>query len=130
MKRLIILVYVIIVIVLIGMTTFFVARHLAYDRVEKLTQLHAHEFTAVVQEIGADSCEKSGYVEEPIEYYKVFRYTSESAKLFVVLRFEDGNRHGLYVYLERELGEWRITQFELVWARYGSADEWTWPPYW
>ncbi len=128
MKRLVILVCVISSIILVGVVTFFAARHLAYTRIEKLTQLYAHEFATVIQEIGTDMYGQ--FTEEPIEYYKVFRYTPDSAKLFVVVRFKDGNRNGIYVYLERELGEWQIAQSELVWAQYGSADGWTWPPYW
>ena len=127
-KRLAILVCMVSFIILVGIATFFTARHLAYARVEELTQTHACEFAAVVQEISTDPYGQ--FTEEPVEYYKVFRYAPEYAKLFIVVRFKDGNRNGIYVHLERELGDWRIIQSELVWARYGSADGWTWPPYW
>ena len=108
-----------------GITAYFVARQLAYARVEQLTESYAHEFTRVLEETETQGCES-------IAYYKVFNYSSDEAKLFVVYRLKDRrhpNHHGVYVYLRRTAGEWEITDYELVWAQYGSADGITWPPY-
>ena len=127
MKKLIIFIGLIILIAFIGIGAFFVARHLAYNRVERLTRLYAHEFSTVMQRM---SSQYALLTEESIEYYKVFSYEPDQAELFVVFRLEDGNRHGVYVYVERASEEWQITQSELIWARYGSADNRTWPPYW
>ena len=127
-KALMIAVGITLLIVLTGIVVFLTARHLAYVRVERLTELHAHEFAAVIQEVARDQYQQ--FSDEPIDYYKVFHYVPDEAKLFVVVRFKNGNRNGLYIYLERSSGEWQIAKYELVWASYGSTDGGTWPPYW
>jgi hypothetical protein len=115
-----------VVVVTMTIVSLLVVR-LAYFRVERLTGLHAREFTAAIQEVVIDQI-PDGSAE--MDYYKVFRYLPDEAKLFVVVRFEDGARIGMYAYLERQSGKWQLTKDELVWASYGSADDWTWPPYW
>jgi hypothetical protein len=122
LKVILITAIIVIGVALLGWGSFSAVRRLAYARVERLTELHADEFTAVAHKVGAGT--------STLVYFKVFRCTPDEAQLFAVYEGKHSHRDGVYVYMERQSGEWQVVGYELVWASHGSADGRTWPPYW
>ena len=53
-----------------------------------------------------------------VEYYKVFYYTGDKAKVYYV----DGSIHaGHFVWLKKKAGEWKMETWKTVWSEDGSA---------
>ena len=72
------------------------------------------------------------YQPDAVFYYKVFSYSAQTAKVFVVIRGsakENTNLLGVDVFLARGEPGWQKAGEKLGWATHGSADGWTWPPY-
>ena len=61
-----------------------------------------------------------------VEYYKVFYYTGEKAKVYYI----DGSvRAGHFVWFENQNGEWNMINWDTVWSEQGSASGITFPFY-
>jgi len=112
------------IVLAIGLLGFFALRRFAYSRVESLTEAHASEFAELIDRFNQER------ENDEVEYFKVFEYDGERAKLFIVVRDRQNHRLGTFHHLRKQGGHWKITRIELVWASHGSADGFTWPPYW
>ena len=100
-----------------------IVMQLSYARIETLTSRHEAEFSDLVNGI---------YQQNSVVYYKVFRYSAKTAKLFVVVRSpgdQNANLLGVNLFVMQGEQGWQKADEKLVWATYGSADGWTWPPY-
>jgi hypothetical protein len=135
---------IIIAIVALGLL-FVVGRWLhlqiTYAAVEKLTEQYSSELFSVVNTSFADDpLFKAEGVSARIDYFKVFEYSENRAKVFVVISYDEArpkmpvfhDRFGGFRYFTRRNGNWVADSqrpFELVWDAMGSADDETWPPY-
>lgn len=115
MRKLKIALLVVVAIIFLGYVVF----QFAYWRVERLTRLHGAEFAPAVAKLSNE-----------VQYYKVFEYGPTQAKVFIVKQSDPNHRLGSYIYFKRTLQGWEYVKGDLVWATLGSADGWTWPPYW
>lgn len=63
-----------------------------------------------------------------VEFYRVVEYADTRAKVYYV---ESGGLTTNYVYFirENESEEWKMSQWETVWSKYGSASDAAWPYY-
>ena len=61
-----------------------------------------------------------------IEYYKVFYYTRNKAKVYYV---EENHDSGNYLWFHKVNSKWEIIEWETVWSKYGSASGITYPIY-
>ncbi len=133
------------IIILAGIV-FFVGRsihmQIAYAEVEGLTTQHGSELSSAVnQSIANDPLLSAEGVTSRLEYFKVFEYSENQAKVFVVISYEATQLKapvmhdwiGQFRYFVRQNGDWVIDQskrpYELVWDALGSGDDETWPPY-
>jgi len=115
MSKLKLSLFVVVAIFILG----YITLQFAYWRVERLTLLYGGEFAPSVTKLS-----------NGVKYYKVFEYGDLQAKLFVVKQSDTDHRLGSYLYFKRMPQGWEYVKGELVWATLGSADGWTWPPYW
>ena len=61
-----------------------------------------------------------------IEYYKVFYYTGNKAKVYYV---EENHDSGNYLWFHKVNSKWKIIEWKTVWSKYGSASGITYPIY-
>lgn len=101
----------------------------SYLLVESNTSIYAEEFYNV---------QRNTSWQGEISYIKVFRYTDKSAKVFMVewqnkpaTKENKAFRTGSYYNFTRQdkTKPWELDNWETVWSEGGSADDWTWPPY-
>lgn len=82
---------------------------------EVLTLRYGHEF--------ADSWEQNTMLSQP-DSIKVLEYSHTSAKIYI--RSSEGGN--ILVLSQSEPGGiWKMTVWETVWSRMGSADDFVWP---
>ena len=111
------------ILVVIALLIFFT--FMSYARVEWLTWRHAKEFRELPSAVITSSDRAA------IGTLKVFRYNDQHTVLYVVA--ESGVKVGLLRYFKRDDSGWTIDNDQptkLIWSSHGSADGWTWPPYW
>ena len=96
----------------------------AYGRIEFLTWLHGNMFHSVSRESAFCG---------PTVYLKVFEYSDTSAKVLFV--DQDGtdrmSRTRQFFTFKRNsnTNTWKFMNYNTVWSALGSAENWTWPPY-
>lgn len=61
-----------------------------------------------------------------IEYYKVFYYTGNKAKVYYV---EEKHNSGNYIWFHKVNSKWKMVDWKTVWSEYGSASGITYPIY-
>lgn len=88
-----------------------------YIRVEVLTAMHGEEFE--------DEYRQTSMITD-IEYFKVFSYSSSSAKVYYVIA--DHMAADMITFVKRD-GKWVMNVWETIWAKMGSADDLIWPYY-
>ena len=113
----------IVAIALLALCGVFAWIQFSYIRVEALTAKHGLEFSFLMEEFDRSRSSSD------IVYYKVFDYSPERAKLFVVDRDPENRYGGFYVFTSKITNDWEVDWVKGVWASHGSADDWTWPPY-
>ena len=133
---------------IIGLCLLFAAGRwlhlrIAYTVVEQLTEQHGGELSSAINQSIADDPQLSNSdgFSSRLNYFKVFEYSDNQAKVFVVISYEDTHwepwmlrdQFGQFRYFVRQNGVWVVDQskrpYELVWDDLGSADGETWPPY-
>ena len=115
---------------------------IAYAEVERLTEQHGRELSSAINKsITDDPLSSAEGVSVRLDYFKVFEYSGDQAKVFVVISYDETRPQmplvrdwfGQFRYFVRQNGDWVIDQnkrpYELVWDALGSADDETWPPY-
>ncbi len=73
---------------------------------------------------------KNGYKEtgmiDVVDYYKVFSYSENEAKVFYVC---DGHETGNFIYFKKVNGKWKMKDYDCIWSKTGSASGFTFPLY-
>ncbi len=87
-----------------------------YIKAEYLTAKYGDEFNGLEQQTR---------MMDPASYHKVIEYSKSHATVFYVWS-ESG---GCVMLFEQEDNNWEISTWEVIWSRYGSADEFYWPYY-
>jgi len=103
---------------------FLVYTGVSYLRVEWLTWRHATDFHQVLDSLYTPAGGTTATL------LKVFQYDGQRATLYVILR--GMGTQALYMHFRREGTGWEEDELrppKLIWSS-GSADGWTWPPYW
>lgn len=88
-----------------------------YVEIEKRTDKYGKQFE--------DGYKQTGMIDE-IEYYKVFEYSGDKAKIYYV---SENYESGDYIWFKKSGSEWKMERWETVWAKRGSADGFTNPYY-
>lgn len=112
----------------------------AYAEIERLTELHESEIADTIETAVTAVQYPGSRYHEIVEYLKIFEYSQEHAKVFVVTQIlpvnnEKGSlndRVGVFYYLLYQNGTWNVDQtepLEVIWSKLGSADGETWPPF-
>ena len=98
---------------------------LSYFYIEVLTQTYAHRFA-----------QAHFQMTDQVEYLKVFEYTDHEVRIFVVdigknARTNQITRSGSFhtFHWSNPKSAWVEDKFDCVWSDDGSADGFTWPPY-
>ena len=85
-----------------------------YIKAEYLTARYGDEFAGQEQQTRMLS---------PAKYYKVIDYSPTQASVFYV------SDTGDVITFEKTEDEWKMTDWETIWATTGSSDEFYWPYY-
>lgn len=94
---------------------------LLYVPIEVNTYLYGYQFKNIQIENGYDI---------PTIYYKIFSISDNEAKLFYVQGENGEHRVGNFFTFVKENGTWKYHgRGSTVWSKFGSASEFTIPPY-
>lgn len=103
-----------------------------YTEVEILTLLYGEQFKLLY--------DASGWIENP-KYFKVMEYSDDYADVLYAampIYNEDSPRYSkhskrveaIFLYhFKKESGVWVLDDWEILWARLGTADKFYWPMY-
>ena len=106
-------------------TLLLIYTAVSYLRVEYLTWKHGDEFRSVLDDWGKISPGRT------LTLVKVFQYGNRHATIYV-LDEKWGGTMAVYMNFRRTGDIWTEDEMKpgkLIWSS-GSADGWTWPPYW
>lgn len=90
---------------------------LPYAYVEITTALYGKQF--------AEEYKQTSMISS-VEYYKVFSYNNQRAKVYYV---ERDPTITYFVYFEKDGSKWKMTSWDTVWSDFGSASNVTFPFY-
>lgn len=89
-----------------------------YMKVEILTIQHMEEFNNLY---------KVNSILNEIEYMKIMNYSKQSAEVYYVAK--DKKAGLLYKFIKEDDDAWRLTQWDAIWSKSGSADNFIWSYY-
>lgn len=93
---------------------FFIVWGGSIIKCEILTARHKSELFTYYEELNM--------ISKP-DYIKVIKYTQNEAKLYFVSK----RINGVSVLLSKKDDTWVVTEWKVVWSKFGSADGYIWP---
>lgn len=87
-----------------------------YLKAEYLTYCYGEEFVGLEQQT---------QMMDGATYLKVVDYSKNRAQVFYVL----SGKGGCVITFDKEVENWKIATWKMIWSHYGSADEFFWPYY-
>ena len=98
-----------------------------YIKAEYYTYKYGKEFTDLYGKQFEVLYSVTGWVEKG-EFYKVVEYSETSAKIYYV-EVEEQTTYHLFFSRSDKDKDWTLTDWKVIWSKYGSADDFPWPFY-
>jgi hypothetical protein len=118
-KKRILIITIIAVLVCVLVLPYIKAEYYTNKYGKQFKDLYGNKFEALY--------ELTGWVES-VEFYRVVDYSENSAKIYYA---EAGGQTTYYLWFSRDNkdSDWTLSDYKVLWAKYGNADDWPWPFY-